>query len=458
MSPPLAEIVVLGAGLTGLSTALELAREGAPFRLLERSGRVGGHAVTDTEAGFSFDRTGHLLHLRDPALREEVLGWLDGECETVERRSRVYSQRVYTRYPFQANTYGLPPAIAHECVMGFLRAHGASGLLPPGAATPGREPPPGAATPGREAPPETFEEHCVRTFGEGFARHFFLPYNEKMWGVPPRELTADWCGRFVPQPSVEDVIAGAVGLNDRELGYNANFVYPRRGIGALAEAMAKRLEGRVELGRSPRAIDWRRRRLSLGGDELGYRRLVSSAPLDALGRLLVDPPAEVRAAFESLACTSLHYLDVALDAPAGHDWHWAYVPEARLPFYRVGVYSRFSSAMAPPGQDSLYVELAGREPPGEAAIAAAVAGLVEMGLVRRPGDVRFVRARRLEHAYVLFDRRRQSALDVIVPFLAEHGIEPAGRYGTWTYASMEDALLSGRAAARAVLTRNGGEP
>ncbi|HEU4406577.1 MAG TPA: FAD-dependent oxidoreductase [Polyangiaceae bacterium] len=436
MSAARADVVVLGAGLTGLSAALELDRAGAPFRLLERAGRVGGHAVTDAEEGFRFDRTGHLLHLRDPALREEVVGWLGGECDAIERRSRVYSHGAYTRYPFQANTFGLPPAVAYECVLGFLRA---------------REAPPGPE-------PETFEGHCLRAFGEGFARHFFLPYNEKMWGVPPRELTADWCGRFVPRPSLEDVVAGAVGLNDRELGYNASFLYPRRGIGALAEAMARRVGRRVELGRAPRAVDWRRRRLALEGEEVGYRRLVSTAPLDALGRLLVDPPAEVRDAFARLACTSLYYLDVALDAPAGHDWHWAYVPEGRLPFYRVGVYSHFSPAMAPPGKASLYVELAGREPPGEAAVAGAIAGLVEMGLVRRAGDVRFARVRRLEHAYVLFDRRRRGALDVILPFLSEHGIEPAGRYGSWTYASMEDALASGRAAARAALAGGGGGP
>ncbi|HEU4538137.1 MAG TPA: FAD-dependent oxidoreductase, partial [Polyangiaceae bacterium] len=337
--------------------------------LLERSGRVGGHAVTDAEGGFRFDRTGHLLHLRDPALREAALGWLDGECEAVDRQSRVYSHGAYTRYPFQANTHGLPPAVAFECVMGFLRARAA----PPG------------------PPPEDFEGHCRRAFGDGFARHFFLPYNEKMWGVPPRELAADAGGRFLPLPSVEDVVAGAVGLDDRALGYNATFLYPRRGIGALPEAMARALRGGAELGRAPDAIDWRARRLWLGGEALGYRRLVSSAPLDALGRLLPDLPPAVAEAFGRLRCTQLHYLDVALDAPAGHPWHWAYVPEARLPFYRVGVYSNFSPAMAPAGKASLYVELAGRERPDEAAVAGAISGLVELGLVRRAGDVRFAR-------------------------------------------------------------------
>ncbi|HEU4537998.1 MAG TPA: hypothetical protein VFS00_27950, partial [Polyangiaceae bacterium] len=71
---------------------------------------------------------------------------------------------------------------------------------------------------------------------------------------------------------------------------------------------------------------------------------------------------------------------------------------------------------------------------------------------------RFARPRRLGHAYVVFDRHRRAALEIVLPFLAEHGIDPAGRYGSWTYASMEDALVSGRLAARSALAAGGAPP
>ena len=87
--------------------------------------------------------------------------------------------------------------------------------------------------------PRNFEEFCLKFFGEGFSRHFMIPYNQKLWGVHPREITAEWCSRFVPRPKLEDVIAGAVGLNDRELGYNTHFLYPARGIGELTRALAR---------------------------------------------------------------------------------------------------------------------------------------------------------------------------------------------------------------------------
>jgi protoporphyrinogen oxidase len=423
-------VLVVGAGLAGLSAAVHLEEMGADFRLIEAAPRAGGHAVTVEDEGFLFDRTGHLLHLRDEAIRRRVLGWLGDEHVTVQRRSRVYSHGVYTRYPFQANTFGLPPAVAYECLMGFLEA---------------RRSPPARA-------PENFEEFCLAHFGAGIARHFMLPYNERLWGVPPREITADWCQRFVPLPSVEDVVAGAVGLNDRELGYNASFLYPRRGIGELPRAMVRGLRAPVETGRPLRALDWRRRLAHLDGETIAYERLITTMPLDALGRLLIDPPAAVAAACGALRCTGLRYLDVALDAPLRHDFHWVYVPEPRGPFYRVGAYSHFSPGVAPAGKASLYVELADRGPPDLATLGPAVARhLVEMGLIGHEGEVRFMRPRSIDHAYVIFDHQYFPSLAVIRPFLAACSITSTGRYGGWNYSSMEDALIFGREAARALL-------
>jgi protoporphyrinogen oxidase len=423
-------VLIVGAGLAGLSAAVHLEDAGAPFRLIERAPQPGGHAVTTEDEGFLFDRTGHLLHLRDEGIRERVLGWLGDRLVAVQRRSRVYSHGVYTRYPFQANTFGLPPRVAYECLMGFLAAQ--------------RSPP------ARE--PDNFEDFCLAHFGEGIARHFMLPYNERLWGVSPREITAAWCQRFVPLPSVEDVVAGAVGLNDRELGYNASFLYPRRGIGELPAAMARSLRAPIELGRPLRALDWKNRLAHLDGETIAYDRLITTAPLDALGRLLVDPPPEVAAAFGALRCTGLHYLDVAIDAPLRRDFHWIYVPEARFPFYRVGAYSHFSPEVAPAGCSSLYVELADRCPPDMATLGPRVARhLVEMGLIGGEHEVRFMRPRAIGHAYVIYDHQYLPSLAVLRPFLDAHGITSTGRYGGWNYSSMEDALIFGREAARALL-------
>ena len=51
-----------------------------------------------------------------------------------------------------------------------------------------------------KGPVRTFEDFIRRSMGEGVARHFMVPYNTKLWHLPPRRMTVDWLGRFVPVP------------------------------------------------------------------------------------------------------------------------------------------------------------------------------------------------------------------------------------------------------------------
>jgi protoporphyrinogen oxidase len=416
---------VLGAGLAGMSAALELGELGVSHRLFERKGHVGGLATTRVEEGYRFDQTGHLLHLRDETMRDRVLGWLGDDHLQVERKSRIWSHGTYTRYPFQANTHGLPKQVVYECLTGFIKAHFE-----------------------HSPEPANFEQFCRAHFGEGISKHFMLPYNEKLWGVPASAITSEWCRRFVPLPKLEDVVKGALGYGGRELGYNTRFVFPRLGVGELSRAMQHELPD-VELENSPVGIDHANRALRFADETVHYDHLVSTVPLSTLVDLLEQAPPEVIRARQALRCNHLYYLDVALDVPSGLDYHWAYVPEPRYPFYRVGCYSNFSSAMAPQGRANLYVELSSRDQPElDQIVPRVVEGLTEMGWIRAARDVRFARLRRIDHAYVLFDHEYSRALARIEPFLEQHGIISTGRYGAWTYCSMEDALIAGRSAAR----------
>lgn len=419
-------IAILGGGLTGLSASLFLGRACVPHRLFEREAVAGGHAVTVSEAGFRFDRTGHLLHLRDPEMQALASELLPAEqYRKLQRRSAVFSHGVYTRYPFQANTFGLPPEVAYECVSGFLKAHFAAS----------------------KPEPKSFEEFCLAHFGEGISRHFMLPYNARLWGVAPSEVTSEWCQRFVPLPRLEDVLRGALGAQAPELGYNTSFWYPELGIGTFSTALAAGTP--VELSRAPKHIDLEQRVLRFSDEEVPFDVLLSSIPLPTLLRLLSKLPEPVAQAASRLRATHLHYLDLGLSVPNPNPYHWIYVPEDKYPFYRVGCYSHFSEKLAPPGKSSLYVELSDRRAPNaERALEAVIPGLRELGLLKSEKDVELSRLRTIDYAYVIYDHHYRAALDVIEPFLAEQRIISAGRYGAWNYSSMEDALLMGRSAAR----------
>jgi protoporphyrinogen oxidase len=418
------QILIIGAGLAGLAAALRLKRG---FRIFERRSVPGGLADTVEDQGFRFDRTGHLLHLRDPRARRLVQDLIGDRLREIPRRARIFSHGVYTHFPFQANTYGLPREVVAECLTGFVEAH--------------------TARRGQRKGARTFEEFILANFGPGIARHFMIPYNHKLWGLHPREITDEWCERFVPTPRLDEVVAGAVGQPQDRLGYNATFHYPRTGIGELTQAMAARVPD-VELGCAPTAIDFRRQRLRLRGDWVPYRALIATLPLDRLVASLVDPPARVTRAASKLRCASLRYLDVALDRRPGTDYHWSYVPERRLPFYRVGSYSSFSPAVAPRGKGSLYVELASRRPIDlDRVLPRVISGLTEMGIISGASDIAFVRPRRIRHAYVVYDAGWSRSRASLIAWLESRGIFTAGRYARWEYAAMEDAITQGFEAA-----------
>ena len=418
-------IVILGAGLAGMAAAIRLKKG---FRLLERRDVPGGLCDTVNEGGFRFDRTGHLLHLSNGRRRKLVLDLLGDDLVEIQRRSRIFSHGIYTHYPYQANLHGLPPKVAAECLKGFIEA--------------------AVARRGKRARGKTFEEFILANFGKGIAGHFMIPYNQKLWGVHPREIIDAWCDRFVPTPELDEVIDGTVGLAHDEMGYNATFLYPRQGIGALSDAMAEKA-GEIEYGTSPSAVDFRRKRIRVKGRWIGYRALISSLPLDRLVPLLVDPPSRLVGYCSGLRCTSLRYLDVALNRRPGTEYHWSYVPQKRYPFYRVGSYSSFSSRMAPRARGNLYVELANRRPVNlNVVMPRVISGLMEMRIIDHASDIAFVRPRFIRRAYVVYDRWHSRATGKILEWLESENILSVGRYGKWEYAAMENAIVQGFEAAK----------
>lgn len=424
------QTVILGAGLAGMSTAHHLAGE---YELFEREDRPGGLVVTHEREGFRFDVTGHWLHMRDPGIREMVARILPKTVQVV-RDSRVFTKGVYTPYPFQTNLYGLPPEVIREILESFVE----DVLLHP---------------PAEE--PRTFEQWVIRHMGRGIADHFMIPYNEKLWINHPRDMTPHWCQHYVPKPTLRQLLDGALAPPKKVIGYNAEFTYPARGgIGELSRALARTLDpSRVHLSTEPKSISARKKVVTLkDGRTIGYRHLVSSLPLPDLIRLIDDAPARVKQAAARLTWNQVAYFNVAIRGRTLVPAHWVYTPEPPYVFYRIGSYSNAVRNMAPKGCHSLYVEIShrGNLPPVRTLWASTLKGLLRSGFVRNRDDVLFHEFRNIPCAYVVFDPHYSPSLALIHPWLNSVGIRSIGRYGRWTYNSMETALQDGRDAAHQI--------
>jgi protoporphyrinogen oxidase len=252
----------------------------------------------------------------------------------------------------------------------------------------------------------------------------------------------------VPRPSFREVVSGALGIENRGMGYNSTFRYPKRGgIGILPDALARRVE-HMRSGTRAVAVDLGRQRVTLaGGERVEYDRLVVTIPLPAFLRMLDPDPGGLGRAAERLDWSVVGCLNLGVDRPGvGDGAHWTYFPERDLPFYRVGHPTNFSSAVAPAGTSSMYVEFGlgrGERLDRASLERAAVAGL-EREAVLRPGDRILVRDWVvIDPGYVIFDRRRQQVMAEVVPELERQRVHLIGRYGAWTYSYMERALLDG---------------
>ena len=299
-----------------------------------------------------------------------------------------------------------------------------------------------------------FRDWVLSNFGRGIARHFLFPYNEKLWQTDLSQLSTEWVGWAVPRPSLEEVIQGARGRRNGGHGYNATFFYPRSGgIGVLADALAAHLPD-VQLSKEAVEIKAREKRLAFhDGSHCSYEDLISTLPLPELLRRIVDLPPHIKEAGARLRYVSVYDVNLGVGREKISDKHWIYFPEQEFAFYRVGFPMNFSVSLGPPGTSSLYAEVS-RLPEdslsAEKALECVIDGLVRCGILQEDDELLAQDVRPIRYAYVIHDEDRRRALPLILEFLKVMGIHSIGRYGGWGYSSMEEALLEGRRAARAL--------
>jgi len=433
------QTLIIGAGLTGLSCSIHLDE---PHLLVESEHEPGGIVRTRVKhGGFYCDGTGHWLHLRNAEIKEMVYAAMGDNITEYTRRARIFSKGVRTLFPFQANLDGLPREVVLECLAGLWKA---------------KHPEDFGTTESNATVPANFEEVVVKLFGEGIARHFMTPYNEKLLGVSLADISPRYAERFVPKPSVEDILNGAFGFSKESLGYNATFIYPKTGgIGALPRAFVNHFELKPEFGVRVAEIDAVAHTATLAdGRNVHYKRLVNTMPLPNLLSMLRTETQLAEGSADKLRATTVHYFDIGVRGPgcSGSCFHWVYFPESEYIFYRVGSYSAVHSTLAPEGCRSYYVEIAG----GYEAYIGDIEGLKQRviqdlikGEILSPDDdILFMDLCTIPYAYVVFDKHYEPARASILAELEDYDIYSCGRWGGWNYGGMEDALLDGRAAAQ----------
>ncbi len=431
-----AEVLVLGGGLAGLSAAYHLKE--VDSLVLECEDRPGGLCRSEQTDGFIFDHAVHLIYTDNPEAKTFMSDLLEGNLWSEAREAWVYSKRTFTRYPFQANTYGLPINVIKECLLGLIEAKYEMN---------------------HRGKPRNFEEWIYRTFGSGIAEHFMVPYNRKIWTVEPKHMSIEWIEQRVPQPEIEEVLDGAVEEQRKGFGPNARFHYPKRGgIEALSRALARKID-RLELRARVVSVNLTRREVKLeNGEARRFEFLVSTLPLPQFVDMIEDAPRRVRRAAESLVYNKIAVVNVGVDRAGLSRKHWVYVPEEEFCFHRVSFPMNFSPHMVPDGKSSVAAEVPYRPHetvPRDGLVERVLDDLVGSGILGKSDKVLVTSVLVLDPAYVVYDLNHRKNVRAVHSYLLSKRVWPCGRFGEWEYLNMDHALLSGKRAAAKVLESMG---
>jgi len=427
---PEKKIIILGAGLAGLSAAWHLKKKGLGGAVFEKEDTVGGLCRSKQAGDFVFDYCGHLLHFRNNYTLKLVARLLKGNLAQHERNAWINNSGIFIRYPFQANLGALPRQIAMECLLEFMCA--------------AKLPRPGNIQ-------ENFLKWINTTFGKGIARHFMLPYNRKFWATSLNRIGCPWSDKFIPQPSLSDVINGFLAESRNHFGYNANFWYPvKGGIDRLSRAFEKEIGG-ISKGCYVSSIDLKKKEITIKGrGKERFDTLVLTIPLPELIKIASPLPGKILKSLKKLRWNSIFNLNLGVEGSCQDKKHWIYFPQKETIFFRAGFFHNFSNNNAPGGRSSLYTEVSyskNRPINRKKIVKQVLTDLYRSGTLTKKNRVSVLDVNDIKYGYPIYDRNYSRATTAIKEFLSASNIIACGRYGSWQYLSMEDAILDGRRAA-----------
>ena len=452
-APP---FVILGGGPCGLAAAWQLAKLGHKPIVLEQESLVGGLCATHAHEGWRFDLGGHRFVSSDASLSRWLESILGDELLTQERRSVVLHEGRRFRYPLEAADLLRNLGIGENAraLAGYARSKIARALA--------REP----------RADVSFEDWVVRRFGRPLYDTFFGPYTEKLWGIHPRTISADWAAERISLLDLGDAALRLAGLRKTPTRtYARRYRYPRRGMGQLYEAIAREIVqrgGEVRTGTRVVGFDLdasRSRVTSVRVDLPGGRgecipvgELLATIPLPELVRHLRPDacespvPSELARAASALRFRALTFVNLLLAREDFTDNTWMYVASRRHTMSRIQEPKRRSASMAPRGRTSLMLEVPCDV--GDATWTASTGDLVarmqsELADLGLPAaDVMSAFTVRVEHGYpvyhVGYERSRQALLAEVHRFA---NVRTAGRQGLFRYVFMDAAMQMGMKAA-----------
>ncbi len=449
--------LVMGAGPGGLCSAYVLSKAGVPAVVLEKAPFVGGLARTirrQTEHGeFKFDIGGHRWFTKNDELNEIFREVVAEELLWVNRISRIYFDGRYVDYPIKISNAlkAIGPVMAARAMADYGRIRAMQRVRP--------------------RPIVSMEDGFVNQYGQTLYELFFKRYSEKVWGLPPSQMSGDWVSQRTKGMSILTVVKDAlVPSKGKVVSLIDEFMYPRDGFGRFSERMADAIVAAgnpIRLGTGVEKVHREGNRVvavTVGSDGATERveadNFISSIPLTLLAQIMEPAaPPEVIEAARKLTFRDIITVNLMLNKPQVTNDTWLYVHDRNILFGRFHEPKNWSPAMVPSDEHtSLVVEYFCSR--GDQVWAMTDEQLVEQTVKHLVDDMKLIRRDEVLGGFTIRAPRDypsyvigyEEPLNTVKEFVGRfENLQYIGSAGSFRYNNTDHSIETGLLAAKNIL-------
>lgn len=404
--------LIVGAGISGLTFANYCDGD---YLIVEKENEPGGYCRTIRKGDFVWDYAGHFFHFKTEELKKRFIESLD-ESQYVfkEKKTYIYYKGKLIDYPFQMNIHQLEKEEFIDCLYDLFNKE-------------------------EKEDYNSFLEMLYGKFGKSITEKFLKPYNEKLYACDLGKLDKDAMGRFFPYADKEAIIKNM--KTSANASYNSYFFYPKSGAEFIIDNLMSKVDStKLLLNTSVRSIDQENKTALLSnGEEIHYEYLINSTPFNVLLNLVGNDELADKLTYNKLLVFNLGFNKKS----EYNQQHWIYYPNKAINFYRAGFYDNII------GTDklSMYIEIGY---PKDAVIDQAeidrqlqltLEGLKKTSVIDDSFKLEEHVALLMDPAYVHINYETNEEVKQTMNDLHSNNIYSIGRYGGWTYCSMEDCML-----------------
>ena len=407
--------LIIGAGISGLTFANFIKDD---YLIIEKENEVGGYCRTIKKGEYLWDYAGHFFHFKTDEMKklfEDLMR--DEELIFQEKNTKIYYGDRLIDYPFQMNIHQLPQQEFIDCLYDLYNKNEKENY-------------------------ESFLDMLYGKFGKSIVEKFLKPYNEKLYACDLNNLDKDAMGRFFPYANLNQIINNMKEENNNS--YNNTFLYPKNGAGSFLNKLYENLDKeKVELMNEIKKIDLKNKTVITKNNEvINYQYLINTSPLNNLLEL-IDNTEKLR---ENISYNKVLVFNLGFEKKSNFKEHWIYFPQKDINFYRVGFYDNILMS----DKLSMYIEI-GYEKKSKISeddikeqLNLTLQNLKKVGIVEDDNKLVDCSTIVMNPAYVHINSENNKEIKEFEKYLNDNSVYTIGRYGAWTYCSMEDCMISAK--------------